>query len=130
MSSSSIHPPQTEEIPLSQWVAFLAEFTRENRGAHARLEIVGSDEEPFDQVETEGRTLDRISADSTDREHTVWISFGLPDEEQLTHRVHHAAAMRVLPASPGAGPILEIEAQDGTKTLLELEPVEEHALAD
>jgi hypothetical protein len=38
-------PPQTstQEIPASQWITFLTEFTSENRGAHARLEVLGPD---------------------------------------------------------------------------------------
>jgi hypothetical protein len=128
MSSSSIHPLKTQEIPFGQWISFLAEFTRENRGAHARLEIIGSDEEPFYQVETEGRPLDGVSADIKDRERTVWIAFGSPDQGHLTHGVHHATAIRLLPASESAGPTLEVEANDGMKTILELEQTEAHAL--
>jgi len=41
--------------------AFLADFTRNNRGAHARLEVLGLD--VGYQVETDNRPFDGIAAD-------------------------------------------------------------------
>ena len=97
-SSIPVNQPKTREIPFDQWIPFLAEFTRENRGAHARLEVVGPKDEPLYQVETENRPLDGVSADIKDCERTVWISFGSrPGQTSLTHGVHSAAtAIRVL----------------------------------
>jgi len=63
-----------EEIGIDQWTPFLATFTRENRSAHARVEVFGG--EVGYQVETENRPFDGISADVKDNEHIVWMSFG------------------------------------------------------
>ena len=116
--SITISRQDTKEIPLDQWIPFLAGFTRENRGAHARLEIVGPD--AGYQVETENRPFDGVSADVKDRERTVWIAFGSAAADHLTHGIHNAAAIRLGPKSERIWAVLDVEAQDGTRTLLEL----------
>jgi hypothetical protein len=55
-----------------------------------------------------------------DGERIVWISFGITAKEHLTHGVHAAALIRTLLPSEAAGAVLEIEAEDGNRTLLEL----------
>jgi formate hydrogenlyase transcriptional activator len=42
-SSTLVNQPNTWEIAPDQWIPFLAEFERENRGAHARVEVSGPD---------------------------------------------------------------------------------------
>lgn len=99
-----------------------------NRGAHARLEIVAPDAEVGYQVETEDRPFDGVSADIKDREHTVWIAFGSRREDHLTHGVEKAKVIRALPANERGGVVLEVEAADGTNTILELTSPEAYAL--
>jgi hypothetical protein len=107
-----------QEVPADRWIPFLAEFTRQNRGAHARLEVVGSQDEPLYQVETENRPFDGVSADVKGRERTVWIAFGSAPDQRLTHGVHSATVIRVLSETERTGPTFEVEASDGTKTIL------------
>jgi Family of unknown function (DUF5335) len=118
----------TLKIHADRSIPYLAEFTRENRGAHARLEIVGADKEVGYQVETENRPFDGISADVKDRERTVWIAFGSTASDHMTHGVQGATVIRMAPATDNTGPVLEIEAGDGTKTILELTKPEAYAL--
>ena len=40
-SSALANQRNAEEIHPDRWIPFLAQFTKENRGAHARLEIIG-----------------------------------------------------------------------------------------
>ncbi len=127
-SSTVANLPNTQEVPLDQWIPFLAAFTRENRGAHARLEIVGADTEVGYQVQTEGRLFDGVSADIKDRERAVWIAFGSTPADHLTHGVQSAKVIRTLPPSETRGAVLEVEAADGTKTILDLTKPEEYAL--
>ncbi len=128
MSKSSSFVIDTREIPVDQWIPFLAAFTKENRGAHARLEVVGPDADVGYQVETEDRPFDGVAADIKDRERTVWIAFGATPENHLTHGVHHATVIRVVAATEEGGPVLEVEAADGTRTILEMTKPEEYAL--
>jgi hypothetical protein len=116
------------EIAPDRWIPFLAEFTRENRGAHARLEVVGADRDVGYRVETENRPFDGIAADTKDGERVVWISLDSGTGDHITHGVHQATVVRVLPASEARGAVLEVEAADGTKTILELTLPEEVAL--
>jgi hypothetical protein len=115
-----------QEIPQQDWIAFLAAFTRENRGAHAQIEILGGD--IGHAVETQDRPFDGISADVKDREQTVWITLGSTPQDRIAHGVHGARAIRSGGPAPGAGATLEIEAQDGTRTVLTLSRPEEYAL--
>jgi hypothetical protein len=116
----------TQKIAMDQWNPFLAAFTRENRGAHARLDVVGTD--VGYQVETEDRPFDGIAADIKDRERSVWISFGSTPDNHLTHGVHSVTAIWVTRPTDEAGPAVGIDAQDGTTTVLELSKPEEYAL--
>ena len=127
-SSTLSNQLNTQEITRDRWIPFLAEFTRENRGAHAVLEVVGTDTEIGYQVETEDRPFDGVSADIKDRERTVWIAFGSTADDHLTHGVHGATVIRTLPATDKRGPVLEIEAADGTRTILDLTKPDAYAL--
>jgi len=117
---------QTQEIGKDQWSAFLAEFTRENRGAHARIEVLGTD--IGDQVQTDDRPFDGISADTKDNEDTVWIAFGSSAGGHLTHGIHKVSTIRLREASGQSQTALELVAEDGTITILELSRPEAYAL--
>jgi hypothetical protein len=101
-----------------EWIEFLARFTRENRGAHARLEILALD--IGDQVETDDRPFDGIGADVKDGEDAIWIAFSDTLEDHFTHGVQKVKTLRVRPATGKYGAAVLVEARDGTKTLLEL----------
>jgi len=127
-TSTEARPGTAREVPRNEWIPFLAEFTRENRGAHARLEVIGADAEIGYQVETEGRPFDGVSADVKDNETAVWIAFGSTPDNHMTHGIQRATVLRALPPTESRGAILEVEAADGTKTLLVLTRPEEYAL--
>jgi hypothetical protein len=107
-------------------IPFLADFTRKNRGAHARLEVLGPD--VGYQVETENRPFDGIVPDVKDGEDAVWIIFGSTPDQHLTHGVYGVTAIRVRLASTLHGAAVLVEAHDGTKTLLELSRPEDYEL--
>jgi hypothetical protein len=127
-SSKLANQRDTREVLVDRWIPFLAEFTRENRGAHARLEIVGADAEVGYQVETENRPFDGVSADVKAGERTVWIAFGSTAEDHMTHGIQGATVIRMLPATERMGAVLEVEAADGTRTILELTNPDAYAL--
>ena len=115
-----------QEIKRDEWIPFLAEFTRENRGAHARLEVLGSDSSY--EVQTEDRPFDGISSDIKDGEQGVWIAFGSTADDHLAHGIQEVTAIRLRPAAGAEGPALELEARDRSKTILALSPPEAYAL--
>jgi hypothetical protein len=110
-----------QEIERDQWNAVLASVTRDYRGAHARLEVIGPD--VGYQVETENRPFDGIAADVKDRERTVWIYFGY-----LDHGAHRVSVVRMVPRIGDTGPVIEVEDEDGVKTILTLGDPEAYAL--
>jgi hypothetical protein len=113
-------------VDRDQWIPFCAEFARQNRGAHAVLEVLGGD--VGYQVETEDRPFDGITTDVKDGENTAWITFGDTPEYHLAHSVSNVTAIRVRPPAGLVGAAVLIDSQDGTKTLLELSLPEEYAL--
>jgi hypothetical protein len=130
---SAPHKPadrgNTLEIPADRWHAFLADFTRANRGAHARLEVLDPNTEMGRLVPTEDRVFDGVSIDSKDGELTVWLAFGAsPPKDHLTHSVHRPSAIRTLQPGEGRGAVLEVESADGSKIVLELTLPEAYAL--
>jgi len=117
----------TQTIEKDHWIPFLDEFTREYRGAHAELEVIGIDEVGY-EVQTENRPFDGVSADVKGSERAIWMSFGFRPEDRLVHGIPNPTAVRVLPPSTRIGGVLEVEAEDGSKTLLTLSRPEEFAL--
>ena len=116
----------TLEVTPDRWIPVLAEFTRENRGAHGDLEILGG--EIGRSVATEDRPFDGISADVKDGERTVWIMFGSEPEDRLTHSVQNVTAIRVRLPVGESGAAVEVDATDGSRTILKLSLPQEYAL--
>jgi hypothetical protein len=109
-------PPQpgSQSISEHRWIPFLAEFTRENRGAHARLEVFGTES---DHYVAEDRPFESISSDVKDGEDTVWVDLGKTPENHLTHGVQNVSAIVARFSAPPIGPALEVISKDGTRTL-------------
>ena len=118
--------PDTITVARDLEIAFLADFTRKNRGAHARLEVLGPG--VGYQVKTQNLPFDGIASDAKDGENAVWITFGSTRGQHLTHGVHAVTAIRVRLASALQGAAVLLEAKDGTKTLLELSRPEDYEL--
>jgi len=125
-ANTSAQKRVTQQIDKQQWIPFLAQFTKQNRGAHASLEVLGPD--VGDQMETGDRPFEGISADVKDKESVVWITLGGNPDDHLTHGVADVATIRLLPPDGQKGTVLEVEAKDGTRTLLELSRPEDYAL--
>jgi hypothetical protein len=116
----------TGVIEPAQWKTFFDQFTRDHRGAHATLEVLG--EGVGYQVMTEDKPFDGLAADNKDGERNVWITFGSTLEEHLTHGVHNVKEIRLGPPPRDAAAVLEIEGHDNTRTLLTVSRREKYAL--
>jgi hypothetical protein len=113
--------PYFEAIAEDQWNPVMARVTRTYAGAHARLEVMGPD--VGYEVELEDRPFEGIAADVKDRERIVWMYFG-----DFSHAVHRASIVRMVAKVGETGPVIEIEDEDGVKTLLTLGNPAEFAL--
>src|ERR1700730_13341191 len=100
-STTVVSQGPTPDIALNRdrWIPFLAEFTRENRGAHARVDVLGPN--VGYQVETEDRPFDGTRAYIKDGEEEVWVPYVSTLDDRLTHGIQIVAAIWVRPAVPG-----------------------------
>src|SRR5512138_3078439 len=77
LCSMSAHSPADRSAPLEiqpdRWNAFLSEFTRANRGAHARLQVLDPNTEMGRLVPIENWLFDGVSIDLKDRERTIML---------------------------------------------------------
>jgi hypothetical protein len=110
-----------QEISPDGWNVLLAAITKEYRGAHAQLQVVGADIGA--QIETSDLPFAGISADVKGGESIVWIHFA-----GLKHGVHGVAAVRMVPRVGDAGMAIEIEDKDGVKAILTLHDPESYEL--
>jgi hypothetical protein len=126
MSNTPASVTNTLNIKKDQWLSFLAEFTRMNRGAHATLEVLDCSIGRI--VEVEGKPFEGIAADDKDGESNVWISFAGAPADLMEHGVRHVTAIRAIPADRKHAAAIEIEDRGGTRTLLTLRRPEDFAL--
>jgi hypothetical protein len=127
-ASTLPNPLRAQEIHPAEWNAFSVEFTRQYRGAHARLEIVGPDTDIGYQVEVENQPFDGVAADTRGHERTVWMTFSPRSSHHVAHGIRNAAKVRILDRGQHAGPVLEVESDDGTQSILELSKPFQYAL--
>ena len=123
---TTMRPAQGTDVAREEWNAFMATFTRENRGAHGELEVLGLDGGRY--VPIENRPFDGIAADLKDGENTVWIMFGQDEKDRVAHGIHQVTAVRVRPPAGSSGAAIEVDSEDGTRTLLELSRPEAYEL--
>ena len=123
---TTMPPAPGTHLPREEWNAFMARFTRENRGAHAELEVLGLDVGHY--VPLEDRPFYGIAADTKDGEDLVWMMFGQDTEDRLTHGIQQVTVIRVRPPVGSSGAALEVDSKDGARTILELSRPEAYEL--
>ena len=109
---------RTEEIPRNRWIDFLDELTREHQGDPVVVEVfdgeaVGADTGTGYAAARHFRRRARAAG-----EHDVSIIVGNQQNPSLTHLVPQARRVRVERTDGGSAEAVEIEAGDGSRTLL------------
>src|SRR5579859_2453061 len=104
------------EIPRDQWVSFFNQFSESHDGWFVHLEAVGK--RLGTEVEMDNVPLRGINADLKDREKTVTISVGNSSRDSADHIIEGVSHVRLTQYAENDDEELEIEAQDGTITLL------------
>lgn len=108
---------KTEEIPRQNWVTYLDEFTREHQGEQVTVQVM--DREVGVQTEAEDMPFQGISADLKGTgEHDVNIILGNEPAPPLTRIVPEARRILLMRGGRGSEQTLEIEAADGSRTLV------------
>ena len=108
------------EIQKEQWQAYLDGFSKRNSGRTADLQILSDQLGTQEEAETlpfEGITLETKGSLASSVE-IMLGGTGLADKRKLTHTINQVR--RIVPKEGGDGreDALEIEAQDGAKTIL------------
>src|SRR5258707_15631761 len=93
--TSKTSSDNTFEIKEELWTGFLAEFTRENSGAHAVLEVLSPEDGRL--VEEDNHPFEGISADVKDGESEIWITFGSIPTDHHAHGVQKVTELWVRP---------------------------------
>jgi Family of unknown function (DUF5335) len=107
---------QTRDIPREQWIRFFDEFSKNHEGWVVTLEVIGSD--IGDQEQTSKLPLVGISADLKAHENRIEIIVGGRPDADVTRFIERPNHIWVKePRIPGDEAI-EIESEDGIKTLL------------
>ena len=111
---------RTQIIPRDQWVRFLDDFTREHQGWRVRIEVTGG---ARSGVQAQDVPLEGVSADLRGSEQGISITVGNEQEPGLTHFIPGARRLVVRRTGAGNDEALEIEAGDGSRTVLRLQQV-------
>jgi hypothetical protein len=110
----------TREIPRQEWVRFFDQFSRDNLGKAANLEVISPDlgDQP---VAEEPQVFRGISADEKDRENRITIMLGLSIEDGTEHAVTAPVQVWLKDADGDVGAALELRSEDGTTSILSFE---------
>lgn len=112
----------TKEIMQNEWLPFLNEFSKQHQGDIATMEIIGDDI----GAQIEGRALPfaGVSVEKAGTENsTISVMLGIEPTEHLEHRIYEAEHLRIASSADGIHDALEIEAADGTRTILQVQPI-------
>lgn len=107
---------RTRDIPREQWVRFFDEFSRRHEGWVVTLEVIGLD--IGDQEEANGLPLVGVSADLKDRENRIEIIVGGRPDADVTRFITTPKSVWVKESKMPGDEALEVESEDGTKTIL------------
>src|SRR5690349_16435399 len=112
---------ETKEIKREEWCHFLDDFSKVHQGERAALEVSGEDVGA--QPAAQALPFVGISAeDAGSEKNAVEVFLGTEPEDHIEHLIRDPTHLWLKTAGNRGGDVLEIEAADGTKTLLQLEP--------
>ena len=110
----------TREIAQREWGSFLDEFSRQHREEMVSVEVIGDDVGA--QPEAEALPLVGISADDKGSEAgTISVLLGTEPEDHAEHRIDAPTHLWLKSTGDQAKDALEIEAADGTKTIIQMQ---------
>lgn len=107
----------TQEIPRAEWNKFFNTFSRQHEGWLATLEVLGRDvgaQEEAHQLPLAGVSL----CSGEGKTETISIDLGKRPDEHVSRAISDPSRIWLEKTDAGANAALEIEAVDGTKTLL------------
>ena len=113
--------PETREIPRAGWNDFFSDFSRAHETQLVAVEVMGSDIGA--QIEGQSLLFDGIS-EADDKHDSIALTFDSVNGEHLTHLVNHPKHVWLQRGADQSDQALEIEAADGTTTLVRFPSVD------
>ena len=108
---------KTQEIPRSEWPAFMDSFARRYNGWLADVEVFGP--EIGSQMAEQGLPFEGITAElGNGRPDMIEIMLGGKPDDHITRTITAPSQVSVEKTDEGADAALAIKAPDGTTTLL------------
>jgi hypothetical protein len=111
---------QTQEITRTEWQRFLDDFSKQHQGDRASVQVVGDDAGA--QAEAELLPFVGISAEEAGSARgSIIVMLGTEAENHVQHRINDVSRVWQKASGDNAKDALEIESNDGTKTIVQLE---------
>ena len=104
------------EIKKEEWAKFLAALGKRRYEWKTRIEVLNS--EIGDQVLTDGLPLNGITVETKSDRTSIDISVGENTGSHQTHNIINPTRIAFLAAAGNHGDVVDIEEDDGTKTLI------------
>jgi hypothetical protein len=111
---------QTIEIPRDQWPTAVTSFGERHRRALVSVDVLGP--EIGAQTEVRSLPLEGISAEPANKGGLVSIFVERDVDDHLTHLIEHPTRIRVEQTDDGVDLAMQIEAADGTSTIVTFLP--------
>lgn len=110
------------EINKMEWTSFFDSLSKRRFEWLTKVEVLKAD--IGDQVLTEGLPLNGITVERRGDNITIDISVGENTGSSLTHLIKDPSSIEFVAAFGSHGDVINIEEQDGTKTLIQfIEPM-------
>jgi hypothetical protein len=112
---------ETREVSQAEWFPFFDMFSKQHRGEMATISVVGEEigaQEAARDLPFIGIAADDKGSDS----HAIRIQLGTEPDDHVEHMVSPIQRVYLKMGDVHVGDVLEIEEQDGPKTILQLRP--------
>lgn len=106
----------SREIPRGEWLSFLDSFSRQHQGWLVTLQV--PEGQGRSGVEAENLKLEGITPEHSEGHDRISIALGQAPDDHLTHFVADPKRLLFLETSSGGHLGLQIEAADGSRTLV------------
>lgn len=106
----------TYDIPRQEWSSFFDDLSKRRFEWQTKIEVIS--ETIGDQILDEGLSLNGITAEERDDECLIEILVGHDKDHHQTHNIANPSKIRYLADEENPSGIIEIEEDDGTKTLV------------
>jgi uncharacterized protein DUF5335 len=113
---------EMQEIPRSHWPAFLEQFSRLHHGQPAQIESASPD---MSWPHARQLPLLGVTAQAENKEMPIGIAAGDEAGIHMHHLVEHPARVTAAEWNDGVSGLLEIAAEDGTLTRIQVGPPEQ-----